>query len=229
MLKQIAILFLIVVLLVVSIWSVRYALADFYFQRAKIAFDSLNLGELAYARELDGIVDDIDRSLKLRRNAADPLDFKADLLYQSWWLSPDGQYLQGSYLLQSAVRVHQEAQKLRQGWAFSAARLALIYSNQSTLDRNFDRWFAESHRLGLYETKIARSLMVIGLRNWERLSDQQKKLSMDFVRTSIEQKANSAAMMIALLDRYQKRQIVCITLANTPRKIKVCENSVPVI
>lgn len=225
--KRIAKLFLIVGLLVGSIWSAKYALADFYYQRAKIAFNSIDIDKLDYARELDGMVEDVDRSLKLRRNAADPLDFKANLLYQSWWLSPDGQYLQNSNLLQGAVRLHEEAQKLRQGWAFSAARLALIYSHQSILDRNFDRWFTESHRLGLYETKIARSLMIIGLRNWAHLSDQQKNLTMDFVRTSIEQKANSAAMMIALLDRYQKRPEVCNVLTDSPRKIKVCESLVP--
>lgn len=223
--KRIAKLFLIVGLLVGSIWSVKYALADFYYQRAKVAFDSLDIDELDYARELDGIMVDVDRSLNLRRTAADPLDFKANLLYQSWWLSPDGQYLQDSDLLQGAVRLHGEAQKLRQGWAFSAARLALIYSHQAKLDRNFDRWFVESHRLGLYETKIARSLMIIGLRNWERLTNLQQNLTMDFVRTSIEQKTNKPKVMIMLLNHYKMHRKACDTLPDTQRKIAVCQGS----
>jgi hypothetical protein len=163
----------------------------------------------------------------LRRDAADALDFKADLLYQSWLLSPDAQYLDDSHLLQEALRFHYEALEIRLGWSFSAARLALIYSHQAKLDHNFDRWFVEAHRLGLYETAIARSLMTIGLSNWTRLSGQQKSLTIDFVRTSIEQKANSTAKMKLLLDRYKKRHEACSILAATPRKIKVCEGIMP--
>ena len=215
---------LIVSLLLFSIWIAKYALADFYYERSKTAYEQLDLSTLRYSHELNYVVDDIERSLNLRRNAADALDFKANLLYQSWVLSPDGQYLDDSRLLQEALRFHDEALQLRQGWAFSAARLALIYSHQATLDHNFDRWFIEAHRLGLYETSIARSLMIIGLSNWARLSDQQKDLTIDFARTSIEQKANSTAKLIALLDGYRKRREVCDMLADTPRKIKVCEN-----
>jgi hypothetical protein len=102
--------------------------------------------------------------------------------------------------------------------------MALIYSHQAKLDVNFERWFAESHRLGLYETTIARSLMIVGLQNWKRLSGPQRRITMDFIRTSIEQKANSAEAMIILLDSHQKRFDACNTLPDTPRKIKVCEN-----
>ena len=221
--KQIAKLFLIVGLLVGSIWSVKYALADFYYQRAKTAFDSIDIDKLDYSRELDGIIEDVDRSLRLRRSAVDPLDFKANLLYQSWWLSPDGQYLQASRLLQDAVRLHMEAQEHRAGWAFSAARLALIYSHQRKLDLKFDEWFVESHRLGLYETKIARSLMILGLRNWARLSTQQQSITMDFVGASIEQKANSPRAMIWLLNHFEIRGKACDTLPDTLRKITVCQ------
>lgn len=215
---------LIVSLLLFSIWVARYALADFYYQRSKTAYGQLDISALSYSHELDEVVNDINSSLELRRSAADALDFKANLLYQSWWLSPDGQYLDDSLLLQQALLLHLEALEIRRGWAFSAARLALIHSHQAKLDDNFDQWFTEAHRLGLYETSIARSLMVIGLSNWARLSEQQKSLTIDFARASIEQKANSTAKMTAFLDGYQKRWEVCNSLADTPRKIKVCEN-----
>ena len=222
MYKRLAKLLLIIGLLAVSLWAGKYALADFYYQRAKTAYDSLDLKNLNYSRELDPIIEEVNYSLSLRRDAADTLDFKANLLYQSWWLSPDGQYFQNSRLLQDAVLLHKEAQLLRQGWAFSSARLTLIYSHQAKLDINFNQWFVESHRLGLYETTIARSLMIVGLRNWDRLSALQRNLTMDFVRTSIEQKANSAAMMIRVLDKYQRRGEVCDALLNTARKTRVC-------
>ena len=213
----------VITLLLISLSAAKYALADFHYQRAKATYDHLDIAKLKYARELDQIVDTLDQSLRFRRNSADALDFKANLLYQSWWLSPDGQYLQDSQLLQKALLLHEEAQTHRKGWAFSAARMALIYSHQAELDANFHRWFIESHRLGLYETTIARSLMVVGLQNWQKLSESQQSLTMDFIRVSIEQKANSAQSMIILLDNYGKREVVCRTLPITPRKLGVCD------
>ena len=221
--RRLATLLCIVNLSIVAVLSARYALADFYFDRAKRTFNTLNVSQLDYSYELDSLIADINRSLNIRRASANSLDLKADLLYQSWWLSPDGQYFQQSKLLQTAADLHIEASNLRNDWAFSVARLALIYSHQANLDENFAQWFLESHRLGLYETSIARSLMTIGLQNWEQLSVSQKRLTIDFARTSIEQKVNSPQMMILILDRYRRRNEVCNSLPDTPRKIKVCQ------
>jgi hypothetical protein len=213
----------VITLLLISLSAAKYAIADFHYQRAKASYDYLDIAKLKYARELNEIVDTLDQSLRFRRNSADALDFKANLLYQSWWLSPDGQYLQDSQLLQNALLLHEEAQAHRKSWAFSAARMALIYSHQAELDSNFHQWFIESHRLGLYETTIARSLMVVGMQNWAKLSESQQSLTMDFIRASIEQKANSAQAMVILLDGYQLRKEACEALPNTPRKIAVCK------
>jgi hypothetical protein len=221
--NRLGILLFVTTLLLISLSAAKYALADFHYQRAKTTYDHLDIAKLKYARELDEIVDTLDKSLRFRRNSADALDFKANLLYQSWWLSPDGQYLQDSQLLQNALLLHEEAQAHRKSWVFSAARMALIYSHQAELDSNFHRWFIESYRLGLYETTIARSLMVVGLQNWEKLLESQQSLTMDFIRASIEQKANSAQAMVILLDGYQLRQEACEALPNTPRKIAVCK------
>ena len=211
-------------ILSVSLYAARYAAADFFYERAKRSYDSLDISKLQYASELKELKQDVDRSLMLRRGSANALDFKADLQYQSWWLSPDGQYLQDSDLLQNAVTLHMEAQNYRKDWSFSAARLALIYSNQRRLDKRFARWFAQAHRLGLYETTIARSLMVVGLNNWAQLSEAQKRMTQDFVAASIEQKANSPTMMRSVLDSYQLRDVVCASLLNTTRKTKVCQD-----
>jgi len=161
--------------------------------------------------------------LSLRRRSADALDFKANLLYQSWWLSPDGQYLQDSQLLKEALIFHREAYALRKNWAFSATRQALIYSQQATLNKDFDRWFVEAHRLGLYETSLARSLMVIGVQNWERLTEPQHILVLDFIRTSIEQKSNSPELIALFLQQYNLYNHVCSALPSTIRRDRVCE------
>jgi len=216
---------LIVVLVLVSVQVAIYGFADYYYQRAKDAYSVMALSELRYARELKPVIAGVTRSLSLRKTHSDALDFKADLLYQSWWLSPDGQFLHQSSLLKQAVALHLKAYELRKDWSFSAARLALIYSHQSKLDKKFDYWFTQAHRLGIYETSIARSLMTVGLTHWEQLSKQQKALTMDFIRTSIEQKANSAKAMAILLDRYRKRGHVCRSLPNTSRKKSMCEIS----
>jgi len=202
--------------------ALRYALADFYYQQAKLSYENLEIAELTYSHELKAGFKDIDLSLQWRRDSSDALDFKANLLFQSWWLSPDAQYLDDSALLQEAVNLHYEASALRQGWVFSSARLALIYSQQANLGKQFDHWFAESHRLGLYEARVARSLMVLGLQQWSRLTKKNQALTTEFIQASIEQKSNSPDMISSILDQYQRRQEVCSALQSTPRMIKVC-------
>ncbi len=213
----------ITVLLALAVLCSRYALADYYYDRAKRAYQSLNQSTLNYSHQLSPVLSDIDKSLTLRQASARSLDFKADLLYQSWVLSPDGQYFHQSDLLQRAAEIHIDALSLRHDWAYSTARLALIYSHQRSFDTEFDRWFHEAHRLGLYETRIARELMNVGLQHWLRLTEAQQELTLDFVRASIEQKANSQQAMIQLLDRYNRRGEACARLPGTPRKELVCE------
>lgn len=215
--------FTVVSLAVIAIGSGRYAIADYYYEKAKSRYDASNLRSFEFSSELQPFIDVVDRALTWRRSHADALDFKADLLYRSWWLSPDGQYLDQSALLQRAVRLHKEALNLRRNWSYSSARLALIYSHQAKLGKEFDKWFLETHRLGLYETSIAKSLMTIGLQKWSQLNKRQQDYTMDFIRVSIEQKANSPEAMAILLDRYKKRAEICLNMPNkTPRAIAVC-------
>lgn len=210
-------------LLLIAIIAMRHAIADYYFDRAKRSFDTAIFSDFEYSYDLSPFLGDINIALTWRASHADSLDFKANLLYKSWILSPDGQYLSDSKLLQDALLLHGEAQKYRKNWVFSAARQALIYSHQPALDSNFGQWFEESHRLGLYETSVAHTLMSIGLQNWRRLSERQKSLTLEFVRTSIEQKSNSPQAMKSVLDRYQKRREVCEALLDTDRKMIVCD------
>jgi len=210
-------------LLASSVWIARYALSDFYYQRVKTSYSAVDFSSLRYARELSHFIDEIDKSLSLRPTAANSLDLKADLLYQSWWLSPDGQYFQDSKQLQAAAALHNDALQIRKNWVFSIARLALIYSHQAELDEQFDYWFTKSHKLGLYETAIAKSLMQLGLNNWDRLNLKQQSITLDFVASSIEKKSNSAKAMELLLNRYDRLSEVCKRLPNTPRKLSVCK------
>lgn len=199
-----------------------FGLADFYYQRAKDHYRVLGQSQLSSVKDLNSVMVDVDRSLAVRGSYADALDLKADLLYKSWWLSPDGQYLHQSDYLQEAVRLHLRALKVRKGWVFAISRLALIHSHQQVLDEKFHHWFFESHRLGLNETLIARSLMEVGLLNWERLTYDQRTITLDFIRVSIEQKANSPQSISMVLRRYQKREYVCRELPDSPRKITMC-------
>lgn len=203
-----------------------FGLADFYYQRAKDQYAQLTLSKLTLAKQLKPVIIDVDRALNIRSSHADALDFKADLLYQSWWLSPDGQYLHQSHYLQEAVKLHLGSLDIRKGWSFAISRLALIHSYQVDLDKKFDHWYSESHRLGLYETSIARSLMELGLQNWSRLTVDQRSITMDFVRVSIEQKVNSPQSIAKLLNHYQKREFACRELPDSPRKNTMCKTFV---
>jgi len=211
-----------IAIIFLSVISARFAFADFFYEQATAEYQKLKTDQLVYSNELDTAFQQINVSLQWRRSAADALDFKADLLYQAWWLSPDAQYLNESSLLRDAVSLHEEAAKLRQNWSFSTARLALIHAQQANLTNVFDYWFAESHRLGLYETRIARASMLLGLENWSRLNQANRKRTLDFIAASVEQKANSTAMMVAVLDQYHQRENVCRVLPSTPRLSKVC-------
>jgi len=202
--------------------AARFALADYYYSQAKATFDTLDIDQLEYSYELKPIIDGVERALKLRKTA-DFLDFRGELAYQSWWLSPDGQYFQDSPTLQKAVEYHIEALELRQGWSYSTARLALIYSNQAILDENFEYWITEAHRLGLYEASIAYSLMIVGLLNWDKLSPKLRDITVDFIHTSIEQKSNSPKKLKTILEKFGKHEFVCSKIADTWRKMQVCD------
>jgi len=209
-------------LIVTSIVCARYALADFYYQNAKDHYGFLSASQSITVKHIKPIMADIDDALKLRASHTDALDFKADLLYQLWWLSPDGQYLHQSDHLQKALKLHLRSNDYRINWAYSAARVALIYSHQPNLDEKFEYWFAKSHRIGLYETAIARSLGELGLQHWPFLTDDQRKLTKDYIRVSIEQKANSPMSMALLLSRYKKHKSICFELPSSVRKDQMC-------
>lgn len=201
----------------------KYALADYHYERARAIYSNLDAGELNYASELTPVIEQVDRSLMLRGTSANALDFKADMLYQSWWLSPDGQYLNSSKLLQGAESLHFEASKIRKNWSFSVARLALIHSQQRSLEDGFGEWFSKAHQLGVYETRVARSMMLVGLKNWSKLTDQQRTLTVEFVQASIEQKANSPEFIRGVLLRHDKLDFLCSTLNKTARVDAVCK------
>ncbi|RBP52943.1 hypothetical protein DFR28_101327 [Arenicella xantha] len=215
---------LILVLCGFAIWSGRYAISAYYYERAKSSYDAIDLDSLEYASDLLPFINDVDEALRWREQYADALDLKGDLLYQSWWLSPDGQYLEQSTLLQTAAMLHERALLIRQNWSFSVARLALIYSNQKKLGDEFSLWFSEAHRLGLNETRVAYSMMQIGLHHWPVLSGQQRQQTTDFTRISIEQKANSTKVIRALLSGYGQLDFMCSELPVTKRMQEVCTN-----
>lgn len=214
-----------ILLFLISGFCMYFGLAEFYYQKANDKYSQMNISNLRVAKQLKPISIDLDYALGLRGSHANALDLKADLLYQSWWLSPDGQYLDSSDYLQEAVEHHLNSLKIRQGWVFAISRLALIHSHQQELDEKFDYWFAQSHRLGLYETRVARSLMEVGLQNWHRITVDQQVVAMDFIRVSIEQKSNSPQYIAKLLQRYQKQEFICRELAYSPRKKMMCDVS----
>ena len=211
-----------VTVLLITYYSTKYAVADFYFERSQANYSALNLDALESSHQLFGVLDDINNALVLRPNSAKVIDFKADVLYQSWWISPDGQYLQDSTLLQTVVALHIKANKFRQGWAFNASRLAITYSHQRELKQNFDHWFSKSYQLGLYETQVARSMMFLGLENWNKLSATQKTMTLDFIRASIEQKSNSIKSILSVLEQYQQLEQICSPSKKTDRMKLLC-------
>jgi len=222
---RIAFFSLLAALLCVSAFTARYAASDFYYEKAQTSYHALNLEALDSAKPLAAIIDMLDKALDWRSSHADAIDLKADLLFQSWWLSPDGQYVHQSNLLQRAATLHLSSLEYRKDWVYSAARLAMIYSNQPELDKNFSYWFLKSHKLGLYETDVAKSLMHVGLTNWPRLNESQRSMTIDFVRTSIEQKSNSPNSMRQVLTGYAKLDYVCESIKLTSRAKEVCNST----
>ncbi len=202
--------------------SIQFAVADYYYEQAKDSFDKIDLKTIVRSDELAPHLDAVDKALGWRARHVDALDFKGDLFYQSWLISSDGRYVSDSELLQQAISHHVKALSIRKNWVFSFARLALIYSHQVELDSQFDYWFRESHRLGVNETEVARSLMMVGLKNWKKLSNDQRSLTMDFIEASIEKKSISIRWLSELLQFYELYSRVCAEFRSTPRKDQVC-------
>ena len=176
------------------------------------------------AKSLAAVVRDIDESLKWRKSNAQALDFKATLLYQQWWLSPDAQFFSESKQLREAEKYHLDALKLRHDWSFTLAQLALIHSNKDVLDDQFAYWFSKAYEFGRYEAVIGRSLMEVGLRFWSQLNQSQKEMTVEFTRISIEQKSNSPRAMKVLLTQYGQLAFICSNTKPTERQEKVCDD-----
>ena len=198
------------------------AISDFYYDQAKASFNAIEQSSHNKDNVYRPTFEKLNKSLKWRNTNVEALDLKARVLYQSWWLYPDGQYVYQSKKLQSAIELHKLELKIRRDWSYSAAQLALIYSHQPTVNDDFHYWFSESYRLGRYETGIARSMMNVAFKKWGELNDMQKDQTLEFVRISIEQKANSHIYMKEVLLSYDQFEYVCSILEETPRKNKVC-------
>jgi len=212
-------------LLVVSAFSFKYAISDFYFDQAKGKYASLDLRTVEDKSEFDEILTDLNKSLSWSENNAKALDLIGDLLYQQWWIFPDGQYLQNSELLQRAEVVQLKASKLRPKWAFSAAHLMMLYSQQEAIESDFSYWFERSYELGRYETSISLLIMQVGLEKWSRLTKDQKIKTVDATRISIEKRGNKPREIRAYLKRKKKLEYICEQLADTKRKELTCNQS----
>jgi len=202
--------------------SVTWAVSDYYFSRAKDQFNAIDFNQQRYARILNSPMAEVEKALQWRPSNTEAIDFKGDLLYRMWWLSPDGQYLMDSNLLKKAKQMHIKALSTRKNWPFTMARLALIYSHQPQLDENFNIWFSKSFDFGRYETQIARSMMRVGLENWLQLTSQQQTQTVEFIRLSIEQKVNQTRDIKQMLINFDKLQYVCSKLPISIRMQEVC-------
>lgn len=209
-------------LLGLSALCVRYSVSDFYYEAAKKQYNTINVDEERSAEILLPVYQDLERSLSLRHNNPEALSLKANSLYAHWWISPDAQFYENSLLLQEADSLHRDSLKYRKLWSFGFSQLALIHVQKATLDSDFDQWFEAAYEIGRFETSIARSLMQVGMINWTRLTEKQRTLTLDYIRISIEQKANSPGYMRNVLRSYGQLEYVCGLLANTQRKTKVC-------
>ena len=212
-------------LIALALKAGQFAISDYYFEQAKQRRQALNIDVEKTSRVLLPILREVEKALYWRPNSAEALDLKADVLYQSWWLSPDGQYFNSSKLLQAADATHRKALNIRKDWSFVIARLALIHAQKPAIDAEFETWFAKAYQLGRYETEIARSMMQIGLQAWPRLNPQQRQQTIEFTRISIEQKANSSKFIRALLSDYEQLDFICNELPRSKRMKKVCQSS----
>ena len=210
---------LVVLLLFIAFYAGRFAVADFYLEQASTAYQQANVESVT---QLQTILVDIDKALQWRANSAEALDLKAEVLYQYWWLSPDGQYYSDSSLLQQADHLHKQALKYRNDWSFTLARLAFIHANKPHLDEEFNTWFKRAYELGRYETKIAYSMMLLGFDYWDQFDAIQRQQTIEFARISIEQKANKLTHLKAVFMRHQQWHFICQTLPSTERKETLC-------
>lgn len=203
----------------------QFAISDYYFEQANQRRQALNIDIEKTSRVLVPILSDVENALYWRPNSAEALDLKADLLYQSWWLSPDGQYFNSSKLLQAADATHKKALIIRKDWSFVIARLALIHAQKPEIDAEFEIWFAKAYELGRYETEIARSMMQIGLQAWSKLNQKQRQQTIEFTRISIEQKINSSKFIQKLLADYGQLEFMCNELPSSRRMQNVCQSA----
>ncbi len=222
MVRLLSLSFLALLIFIFSGVAIRFAAADFYFERAKTAYSSTQLNELQRSEMFLPFLRDLESALTWRSSHVDAIDLKADIFYQIWWLFPDAQYYEESSLLQSSIKLHESGLLIRKNWSYSQARMALIFSHGRELGPEFDRWFKSTHKIALYEAGLARSMMTVGLANWPRLSRSQQQITVEFIVASIEQKSNSLSDLKAELTVHKKLGLVCENTGNTERSSQLC-------
>ena len=207
-----------------SFYSIKFAIAHYYYISAKSKSEKLFLSsEEVNKNTFEDLLGITELSIHYRSRASNTLDFKGDLLYSYWTKYPDGGQLNDSRLLRQALESHGEAAKIRKNWSYSVAKMAVLYSYDNVNNESFRYWYSEAHRLGLYESPIARSMMVLGLENWEELDSKFRSMTSNFTRVVLEHKNNSVSAIKSMVAPYPAFYEVCDSLPRSNKMISVCE------
>ena len=123
---------------------------------------------------------------------------------------------------EKAVKYYQQAIFLRPSWPYDRIKFALVKYRLDETDRNIYKLMAQATELGPWEPRVQLVVAEIGLRNWDSLPDDIRKVVLDTVNNSIRHPDNIKNILV-LLHRYNMPELVCDRKYEDEDIVKFCE------
>lgn len=123
---------------------------------------------------------------------------------------------------EKAGKYYQQAILLRPSWPYDRIDLALVKYRLDETDRTIYKLMTQAVELGPWEPRVQQVVTEIGLRHWDSLPDDIRKVVLETVNNGVLHSDNAKGML-KLLRRYGMPDLVCDKQYNNEQVIKFCE------
>ena len=122
----------------------------------------------------------------------------------------------------SAAEYYQQAILLRPSWPYDRIDLALVQFRLNETDMGIYKLMTQASELGPWEPRVQLVVAETGLRKWDSLPEDMKKLVLETVNNGVLHGDNTTGML-RLLRRYDMPELVCDKQYENDDVIRFCE------
>lgn len=123
---------------------------------------------------------------------------------------------------EKAGKYYQQAILLRPSWPYDRIDLVLVKYRLDGADRNLFKFITQANELGPWEPRVQKVIAEIGLRHWNSLPDDMKKVALETVNNGMRHPDNTKDIL-TLLRRYDMPELVCNRQYENEQIVKFCD------